>query len=270
MMISALANGSLALGDAKYRDAAARAATFLLETCRNEDGRLFATYRDGKAHLHGYLDDYVFLIEGLLDLYSATLDPTWVTAAQELNEIVLKHFSDERNGGWFFIADDHEQLIARPKEIHDGAMPNGNGVQVKNLIRLASLLDRDDYRTLAQATLRKFGSIIYQYPPQYPALLIAADLLTHAPVEIVVAEGPDAAANEAAWKHVKQGYQPYALWCRVPFKPAQRAAVNKAIPLSKDKTAIDEKVTVYVCTFGTCKAPLVGTEAIVNGFPMDK
>lgn len=156
MMIASLARGARVFDEPRYRDAAVAAADFVLSNLRR-DGRLLRSFRDGKANLMGYLDDYANMIDGLLWLYETTFDVKWLNAAAELNDAVIEHYYDEQGGAFFYTADDHETLIVRTKDASDGAVPSGNSVQAMNLLRLAILLNRPDLRDKADATFKLFA-----------------------------------------------------------------------------------------------------------------
>ena len=126
LMIAALAEGGRILKDDRYLDAAGRAAGFILDRMRRDDGRLLHTYKDGQAKLDAYLDDYADLIDGLTRLYEATGEPRWIESALELARIMIDEFADPEHGGFFFTGSRHEALIARQKDVHDNATPSGN------------------------------------------------------------------------------------------------------------------------------------------------
>ncbi len=114
--------------DERYLEAAGRAAGFILDRMRRDDGRLLHTYKDGQAKLDAYLDDYADLIDGLTRLYEATGEPRWIESALELAAIMIDEFADAEQGGFFFTGHRHEALIARQKDVHDNATPSGNGM----------------------------------------------------------------------------------------------------------------------------------------------
>ena len=157
LMIGAMAQAYQVLDEPRYLDAARAAARYVLEGMRQEDGRLFATARHGRAHLNAYLDDYAFMIQGLIDLYESDFDPRWLREALTLNEVVLEHFDDPELGGFYTTGDNHEQLIARLKAPMDGALPSGNGVMALNLLRLAELTGRGPLAKEAERTIRSRG-----------------------------------------------------------------------------------------------------------------
>ena len=128
LMLAAMADGSRALRDARYLEAAKKSAAFFLDTMRREDGRLWHGFKDGQTKHNGYLDDYACLIDGLTRLFEATGERRWLTGAIELAEVMIGEFSDRDAGGFFFTGNRHEALIARQKDIHDNATPSGNGM----------------------------------------------------------------------------------------------------------------------------------------------
>ena len=130
LMVSALADAGAVLDEPRYRDAAVTCADFLVTRMRDEEGRLLRTYNRGQARLRAVLEDHAFLLEALLTLYEATFDPRWFAEAQALADTILERFHDPENGGFFSTADDHEQLIARRKDIDDNPIPAGQSAAV--------------------------------------------------------------------------------------------------------------------------------------------
>jgi uncharacterized protein YyaL (SSP411 family) len=144
-------DGSRALA-ASYRQVAERNAEFLLRELRQENGRLLQSWKDGEAKLNGYLEDYAYLIEGLLELYQTTFDPRWFSAAQELAETMLEHFADSQ-GTLYDTSDDHESLITRPRDLQDNATPSGNAMAVTALLKLAGFTNELRYIDIAHQAL---------------------------------------------------------------------------------------------------------------------
>src|SRR6185369_11144590 len=120
----------------KYAVAAASATNFVLKHMSRPDGRLLHTWRHGKARLDAYLDDYSYFINALITLYESTFNEHWIDEAARLADLMLRHFEDKATGGFFYTADDHEQLIARNKDLHDASIPSGNAMAATALIRL--------------------------------------------------------------------------------------------------------------------------------------
>lgn len=178
LMIGAYARAASPLQHPGYARIAERAATFLLTNLRDPQGRLLHVYTAGQPRLNAYLDDYAFVIDGLLALHEATEDPKWLKAAKQLQDEQLRLFLDETNGGFYFTSHHHEELLARTKNSYDGVLPAGNSVSARNLIKLAKLTGIAAYRDEARATLELFAPNVEQMPRGLTNLALATmDLL---------------------------------------------------------------------------------------------
>ena len=173
LTIRALARAGRLLDRREYVDAAAKAAEFVLTNCRDDRGRLLRSYARGEARAAGCLDDYAFLVEGLLGLYAATEEKKWLNAARRLQEQQAELFRDARLNGYFFTAVDHEKLLARPKTWADTVLPSGNSVSVRNLLRLAEWTGVADYREQARGVLELFGNDLSERPAAMSNLTLA-------------------------------------------------------------------------------------------------
>ena len=174
LMIRAYANAGRTLGRKDYIQAAEQAAMFILTRMRDDKGHLLRTHRANSSRLNAYLDDYAFLVEGLLALHRATHSDKWLNAAQRLTDLQLELFWDKNGRGFYFTSHQHEALIARTKNAYDAVLPSGNSVSVRNLIRLASLTGDDRYRQRAQETLEQFAPVIKQSPRGMTNMALAA------------------------------------------------------------------------------------------------
>ncbi len=190
LMIAALSIGGRVLGNRDYIDAAAKAADFILQKMVREDGRLLARYRDGHAAYPAYLDDYSFLVWGLIELYQATYRTEYLRHALRLNDDMVRLFLDEKEGGLFIYGSDSEQLISRPKELYDGATPSGNSVSTMNFLKLARLAGRTDLEDLAQQQFYTFGGSLNAVPRAYAFMLSALGFALSGSTEVVLVEGP--------------------------------------------------------------------------------
>ncbi|HEX7374997.1 MAG TPA: thioredoxin domain-containing protein, partial [Steroidobacteraceae bacterium] len=213
LAIAGLASASRALDVPAYADAAARAMRFLREHASYQ-GRLLAVHKDGRSRFPAYLDDHAFLAWGLTELLQARWDGAALGWAIELAETMLAHFEDRDAGGFFFTADDHEQLILRPKTFSDDATPAGNGVAARLLIRLGYLLGETRYLDAAERTLRAASAVVERYPHGHTSLLMALDEFT-APPAIVVLRGPQDDVDN--WRReLDKSYDPRRLLIGVP------------------------------------------------------
>src|SRR2546428_3180780 len=191
LMIAALAAAAQGFDRPDYDAAARRAADFLLTRMRAKGGRLLHRFRDGEAAIPGKLDDYAFLTWGLLNLYESSFDIRYLQAAIDLQRTGMQHFADP-NGGFFLTADDAEQLLTRPKESYDGAIPSGNSAELLDLVRIGRMTGDPVYESAADKLLRAFSGDVTAAPSGHTALLSGLDFALGPSFEIVLAGTPDA------------------------------------------------------------------------------
>jgi hypothetical protein len=173
LMIRGYADAGRLLKQPEYVEAAVRAAKFVLQHNRDEQGRLLRSYDAGKARFNAYLDDYAFLVDGLLALHQATQDRQWLETAEQLTQSQIEHFWDPRSGGFFFTSNDHESLLARSRTPFDGAVPAGNSVAAANLLFLGQALKKPDYVTKAGQTIESVSGTLKALPDAAPRMVVA-------------------------------------------------------------------------------------------------
>ncbi|MEO8496867.1 MAG: DUF255 domain-containing protein, partial [Planctomycetota bacterium] len=173
LMIRGFADSGRLLQNEAYIAAASRAAAFVLAELRTEDGRLERTYGQGKSALNAYLDDYAFLVDGLIALHRATGDKKWLKSAEELTAKQIELFWDEKNGGFYFTSGDHETLLARGRDPIDGVEPSGNSVSASNLVYLGQTLDKPEHLERAKRTIDAAAAILQQSPAAVPRMCVA-------------------------------------------------------------------------------------------------
>ena len=258
LMIDAMARAASILNDPQYADAAACAARFLLTELRRPDGRLLHSWRHGRARFDAYLDDYAYLINALVSLYQGDFDESWIDAAVQLADGMIEHFSDPNGGGFFFTADDHEQLIARNKDWADSSVPSGNAMAATALLRLGKLTGRTGYLEAASTTLQAAADYLERAPSAMGQMLIAADMLLGPMPEIVIVGDPGRSPTAEVLGDLHQRYVPnLVLACRSPEAPGDRSPLEAAF---EGKQLLEEP-TVYVCENFACQAPIAGPEA---------
>ena len=262
LMISAFARGALVLGDLTYARRAERAAEFILTRMR-ENGRLKRSYNAGRARLDAYLDDYAFLIAGLLDVYEATGDSRWLREAMALDAVLERHYEDTSAGGYFLTSDDHEKLIAREKPSYDGAEPSGNSVQALNLLRLEELTTEDRYRKRAERSLRAFSGRLSQAPTSLSELLLAVDFSDDVPKEVVIVAPRSRQEAEPFLARLRSSYVPNRILA-VAVEGRDLAAQGELVALLQGKVAQGGKATAYVCERGVCKLPTTDPDAFAR------
>jgi uncharacterized protein len=256
-----LAHAAQALDNLGYAVDAARAADFILSHMRTPDGRLLRTTSAGsQPKLNAYLEDYSFLIDGLVSLYEATFELRWIKAALELTDVMLDQFWDPAEGGFFFTGRDHEALVTRTKDPQDNAVPSGNSMAVTALLRLHKLTGRGDLLEKAETTMRLFRGLLAQHPMAAGQWLTALDFDLGPVREFAVVGDPATVETRRALRAIRGGFRPNRV---VALRPPgmQGDAAEKVLPLLAGKTPAGA-VTTYVCENFTCQAPLVGAEAV--------
>jgi uncharacterized protein YyaL (SSP411 family) len=243
LMVAALADAAAALDDPVYRDAAVECAGFLVTRMRDEDGRLLRTYNRGQARLRAVLEDHAFLLEALLTLYEATFDPRWFAEARALADTIIERFADTENGGFFSTADDHEQLIARRKEIEDNPIPAGQSAAALGLLRLAALTGEHRYEEAALGAVRLLHTIAPQHAQAFGHLLQAIDFNV-SPVREVALVGPD---REPLERVVRSQFRPHVVVA---------GGEDGGVPLLAGREPVDGRAAAYVCERFACLRPV--------------
>lgn len=254
LMIAALSKASQAFNEPKYVNVAKDAADFILQTLKTEEGKLLHRYRDGEAGIHGYLDDYAFLIWGLIELYEASFDVKYLEVALKLNSYLLKHFWDENNGAFYFTSDESETLIIRKKEIYDGAIPSGNSVAMLNLLRLSRITGDVDLENKASKIASLFSHQIKELPIGHTMLLIAADYLLGPSYEMVLVGNIKDKETQLILSSLRSKFLPNKV---ILFRPvnSDTSSISKIATYTQNFQTIDNKTTIYVCQNNTCNQP---------------
>ncbi|MDZ4857518.1 MAG: thioredoxin domain-containing protein [Candidatus Hydrogenedentes bacterium] len=257
LMISALAQGYQVLGDSRYRDAAERAAKFLMNDMR-EDGVLLRTHRKGESRLPGYLDDYAFTSLGLIDLYEATFDAQWLDAADTLAKEMVEHFWDKEAGAFFSTTENHKHLLTRTKPTYDGAEPSGNTMAATALLRLAKLRDNKDYFDKAHTVLKLNVENMSGAPRGFMKMISAVDFIVNAPKEIAIIGPANGEDTRALLSALHAQFVPNKV---VAFA---ESADGTNMPLLQGKTLVNGKAAAYVCKDYACQAPVTSPEEFVK------
>jgi len=243
LMIAALARASRVFDEPSWLSDAQQAADFIRQAMWR-DGRLLATYKDGRAHLNAYLDDHAFLLAALIELLQSSFRAQDLAWAIEIADALLARFEDRAGGGFFFTSDDHERLLLRPKPGHDNATPSGNGVAAQALIALGHWLSEPRYLDSAERTVRAFGRELAARPAGFSSLLIALDACLEPPALLLLRGEPAACAT---WQRdVERHYRP-SLWT---LNLSQQQPLPDA--LAKPHDAAAGKVTAWLCRGTVC------------------
>ena len=251
LMLASFAEAGVILQRPDYTEAARRNADFVLTNLRR-DGFLLRTSKNGVAKFNAYLEDYAFLVEGLVTLYETTGEFRWLREAIALTDHMIEEFWDGEGGGFFFTGKSHEELIVRSKDYFDNATPSGNSVAAAVLLRLAILTNKESYRALAQKVFAVIADQVRRYPSGFGYALSAMDFLLSSPKEIALV------GNEEA------DIQPLLqeTWCKyLPNKVVAPGFVNDSeaivsTPLLQNRPLLDGLATAYVCENYTCQQPV--------------
>jgi uncharacterized protein YyaL (SSP411 family) len=257
LMLGAMAEGFRVLRDRRYLDSAERAATFVWSTLRRADGGLHRTARAGRAHLDACLEDYAYLADAFITLFEAGAPLVWLERALELGERILLDFGGE-GGAFFATARGHEKLVARPREGHDGALPNANAVAARALARLARHLDRPELSERATAALDAYGGMVSRAPRAFATALTTLDFLRAPSVELVVTGRAGASDREALEVALAGRYLPR----RVAGHVEPEVAVRSGFPLLEGKSDVDGRAALYVCRNYACARPVTDPSAV--------
>ena len=258
LMLRAFAEAGASLERQDYLDAAAKNASFLLTDMRPE-GRLLRSYREAQAKLPGFLEDYSFVADGLLALYEATFDRSWLDATIELADEMIARFWDESAGAFYDTGPDHEELVVRPRDVFDNAQPCGGSVASDLLLRLSVVTGNDDYAAKAVAPLRTLAELMGRAPAGTGRWIAALDFYLSTPKEVAIV-GPVAdLETRALWGTVNGRY----LANRVLVGAEDdRDAAALGLPLLEGRGMVNGRPTAYVCENYACQLPVNDPEAL--------
>ncbi|OGV64218.1 MAG: thioredoxin domain-containing protein [Lentisphaerae bacterium RIFOXYB12_FULL_65_16] len=255
LMISALARAAQVLDEPRYLAAARKAAAFIeSRLVDRKTGKLLRRYRAGEAAIDGFVDDYAFLIQGLLDLYEASFDVKWLTWATGLQEEQNGRFWDKDEGGYFSTSAESPHVLLRVKEDYDGAEPSPNSVAALNLLRLSQMTGCEEFRAQAERVFSAFGSRLEQAPHAMPQMLVACGFFLDKPLQIVIAGQPDAPDTHALLRQVHDRFVPNRVLLLADGATGQQA-LAQGFEFIRDVKPLDGKAAAYVCENHTCQRP---------------
>ena len=263
LMISAFAKGYAVTGDKRYLDAARSAISFIESKLTSNDGRLRRTYKDGQSKLNGYLEDYAFYVNGLLDLFATNSKEEYLSKAIEYTDFMLQHFWDEKEGNLFFTSDDHEQLISRTKNFYDLAIPSGNSMAAFNLLRLYHYSQKNVFIDSAVRIMKAGSRSAAENPFGFGQMLNSIYLYVKKPVEVSVILLRDTHNNStdnsslAAW--LNKQFLPNGILGIVDINELERL---QDYPFFKGRRPQEAHETAYVCKNFSCSLPIKSVEAL--------
>jgi hypothetical protein len=258
LMLRAFAEAASILERDDYRQIAIRNAEFILSTLVQQGAeapqgeiRLFRTYKDGRAHIDAFAEDYAFYADGLISLYEATFEPRWIKSARGLISTLLGHFWDDE-GGFFSTADFHESLVARPKEIYDNAIPSASAVAAEALLRLYLLTTEPDFEKYALETLRPMLDVLGKAPTAFGRMLCALDFYLSSPSEVALVGDMQTGDMQEMLRVMRQPYVPNKVVAAAHPDDKEAARI---VPLLAERPQMDNRPTAYVCRNYVCEAP---------------
>jgi uncharacterized protein YyaL (SSP411 family) len=263
LMISAFAKGGAVLAEPRYADAARGAADFISRRMYDaEAGVLLRRYRQGEAAIPGFLDDYAFFTQALLDLYETGFEWRDLELAIRLTEKQVELFEDSAHGAFYSTAAGDATLVMRVKDDYDGAEPSGNSIAVLNLLRLAQITGRQDFRASAARALEAFGPRMVAAPVGVPQMLVAYEFSLAKPMQIVLVGERDQPDTRRLLAALDARFMPHRVVLLVNAE-SRKALANYA-PAVAEMTAIGGQATAYVCEDYACKLPTADVETFAQ------
>ncbi|MFM9044132.1 MAG: thioredoxin domain-containing protein [bacterium] len=254
LMISALADAGAAFQDERYLHASIASARFVLDEMRTEEGRLLRTWKEGKASLNAYLEDYAFMLEAMLDLHAASLDPCWFDEARALADLIIEHFEDSESGGFFTTSHDHEELLVRRKALDDHPLPSATSSAALGMLRLSLLTGSDRYRRAALRAISPLAEIAASNANGFGHLLQAIDLASTNETRELAIVYPS--------KDQSRTFPGGSVAATAARYPLARTVVgggpegSEYPELLEGRTCLGDRPTAYLCENFSCRQPV--------------
>ena len=257
LMVRGIAEAARAFGNPEYRRVAIESGTFLFDKMVR-DGRVFRSFKDGRARIAGYLEDYASLALAALSLYELSFDADWLERARSLGESVVRLFWDDEVNAFFDTASDHEALVVRPRDVTDNATPSGTSLAAELLARLAELYHDADARRRATWIVETQIQTMQRYPSAFGHALGVADMLINGAVELAIVGDPAAADFKELERAAAERYVPSLVIAGGAPSPTGEIA------LLAGRAMQDGRATAYVCRSYACDAPATSAEVLVR------
>ncbi|HVQ55756.1 MAG TPA: hypothetical protein VMS29_03280, partial [Pyrinomonadaceae bacterium] len=249
LMLAAFAEAAAVLNNDEYLEVAKRNADFLMGNLRTPD-RLLRTWKDGKAKLNGYIEDYANFADGLIELYQVSADEKYLAEAKRLADSMITEFWDEENGGFYFTSNDHEELIVRNKDFFDNATPSGNSVAADVLLRLSKFYGEEKYEAFALTALRLASAQIKRFPSGFGRALSTLEFHLSNAKEIAIIGDRSGDLEREVWAEYR------------PFKVVAVGDEGSALPLLGNRIQVNKEPTAYVCENFVCQRPVTTVDEL--------
>jgi len=262
LMISGFAKGYAIRGDTRYFDAAKNAISFIENKLSSKGGRLLRTFKDGQSKLNGYLEDYAFYVNGLLDLFAANSKEEYLGKSIKYTDFMLQHFWDEKEGNLFFTSDDHEQLISRTKNFYDLATPSGNSVAASNLLRLYHYSHNKTYLDSAVRIMKAGSRSAAENPFGFGQMLNSIYLYVKKPIEVTVIltnNDNNSTNNSRLGPWLNKQFIPNGIVGTVQENELEKL---QDFPFFKGRQPQEARETAYVCKNFSCSLPIQSVEVL--------
>ncbi len=260
LMIGSMAKAGKVFDNKKFIYTAEKAFNFVMDNL-SVSGKLFHRYRDGEAAIDATLDDFAYMIFASIELYQSTFKTKYLQSALNLNSTLIEKFSDSRDGGFYLTSDSAEELLIRPKDLYDGAMPSGNSIEYYNLIRLYKLTADENLLPIIDGVEKLFAGKVSSAPNVFSMFLTAYSENIFGSNEIVIVEGDNGADNFI--RSINSKYLPYKVVLFIP-EGEERNELYKLAPFTKDHSTIGNATTVYVCKNFVCNLPTNQTDDMLK------
>ena len=263
LMIAALARGAQVFDEPAYSDAALRAMNFIIQSLQTKEGRLLHRFRDGQGSIPANVDDYSFMVWALLELYEATFDTKHLFKALEYQSHLFAYFGDDQNGGFFFTPADAEELLTRPKELHDGAIPSGNSMAFINTLRLSRFTGDAKMDERAHEIYRAFGAPADAMPTAFTQFLCGLDFAIGPASEVIIAGYVNKEGTRLMLRALRKSFLPNKI---VVFRPESSTPpdIETIAPFVQSHSIRNGQATAYVCSNFTCSLPTNDPEKMME------
>ncbi|MBE0538162.1 MAG: thioredoxin domain-containing protein [Ignavibacterium sp.] len=254
LMISAFAKAAQAFNNKKFADAAVNAYSFIEKKLMDKDGHLIHRYRNDESGLTAHIDDYAFITNALIDLYETTFEIKYLKRSVQLNDVLMKEFWDEKNGGFYFVSSTSEQLISRQKDVYDGAIPSGNSIALLNLIRLSRYTANIYFEKKAAKLVKHFSGFISKSPSAFCMFMCGLDFLFSSSTEIVIVSDQTDSTFTEGIDFIRSVYNPNKIV--ISKNESNQSELTELVSFVKDMKLKNNMTTFFVCRDYTCNQPV--------------
>ncbi|MFZ1519733.1 MAG: thioredoxin domain-containing protein [Ignavibacteriaceae bacterium] len=260
LMISAFTKAAQAFNNTTYADAATKAYSFTEKYLTDIDGKLFHRFRESESGLPAHIDDYAFMINALIDLYETTFEIKYLKRAIGLNEILIKEFWDEHNGGFYFTSNQSEKLLTRQKDVYDGAIPSGNSVALLNLIKLGRLTANTNLENKSAELIKYFSGYISRSPSAFTMFMCGLDYLYSASSEIIIISETVDNSFINGIDLIRSLFNPNKVL--LVKNSSNSLELDRTFPFAATMKMKNNKTTFYVCRNFICNEPVNSLEEL--------